>query len=70
MRRGPRAYGRDGLDRDPLDPRAEVAQALVDALVAAVDLDDVADLRGALGAQAAMSIAIPARMSGLSTRSP
>ena len=47
------------------------AQALVDPLVAAVDLADVADLRGALGAQsAAMSIAMPARMSGLSTRSP
>ena len=29
---------------DALDPRAEVAQALVDALIAAVDLADVLDL--------------------------
>src|SRR5688572_8154200 len=41
----------DGLGGDALDARAELAQALVDALVAAVDLADVADLRASLGAQ-------------------
>ena len=41
----------DRLGRDALDARAEVAQALVDALVAAVDLADVADLRAPVGAQ-------------------
>src|SRR4051812_16197401 len=34
-----------------LDARAEVPQALVDPLVAAVDLADVADLAAAVGAQ-------------------
>ena len=33
------------VDGDTLDARAELAQALVDALVAAVDLADVVDLR-------------------------
>src|SRR5829696_201120 len=36
---------------DALDARPERAQALVDPLVAAVDLADVADLGGAVGAQ-------------------
>ena len=53
-----------------LDPRPELAQALVDPLVAAVDLADVADLGDAVGANAAISIAMPARMSGDSTRWP
>ncbi len=37
--------------RHALDARAELAQALVDALVPAVDLADVADLAATLGAQ-------------------
>ena len=41
----------DGLGGDALDAGAEVAQALVDALVATVDLADVADLAAPLGAQ-------------------
>src|SRR5207247_723190 len=40
------------LPLDALDVRAERAQALVDALVAAVDLADVPDRRGSLGAEA------------------
>src|SRR3954454_16592037 len=40
-----------GLDGYALDSGNEVPQALVDALVAAVDLPDVADLRTPLGAQ-------------------
>src|SRR4051795_9352716 len=40
-----------GLGRYALDAGAEVSQALVDALVAAVDLPDVADLCTPLGAQ-------------------
>src|SRR3954451_11358394 len=40
-----------GLCGHALDARAELPQALVDALVAAVDLPDVADLRTPLGAQ-------------------
>src|SRR3954454_21149442 len=43
--------GVDRLGGDALDPGAELAKALVDALVAAVDLADVADLGTALGAQ-------------------
>src|SRR3954453_16010121 len=39
------------LDLDALDARAEVAQALVDPLVSAVDLAHVVDLALALGAQ-------------------
>ncbi len=39
------------LGRHALDAGAEIAQALVDALVAAVDLADVADLAAALGAE-------------------
>src|SRR4051812_44901020 len=37
-----------GLGGDALDVRAEIAQALVDALVAAIDLSDVADLAATL----------------------
>ena len=55
---------------DALDGGAEAAQALVDALVAAVDLADVADHGRALRGQPAISIAMPARMSGDSKRSP
>src|ERR1700691_1839274 len=40
-----------GLRGDALDTGAELAQALVDALVAAVDLADVADLAASLRAQ-------------------
>src|SRR5205823_73010 len=40
------------LDGDALDARPEPAQALVDALVAAVDLPDVADRGRALGGEA------------------
>jgi hypothetical protein len=72
-RASPRGYAWTGCGcgrRDPLDLRAELAQALVDALVAAVDLADVADLAAPSAQSAAMSIAIPARMSGDSTRSP
>ena len=39
------------LRGDALDARAEGLKALVDALVAAVDLADVADLQAALGAE-------------------
>ena len=39
-------------------------------LVAAVDLSDVADLAGSLAASAAITRAIPARMSGLTTAAP
>src|SRR3954462_7513639 len=39
------------LELDALDPRAEIPQAFVDALVAAVDLADVADLAAAAGGQ-------------------
>src|SRR4051812_30826218 len=53
--RGPRSavrgLRRDALGSHALDPRAERAQPLVDPLVAAVDLADVADLRLALGAE-------------------
>ena len=42
----------DGAGQIALDRGAERAQALVDPLVAAVDLADVADRRGALGAEA------------------
>ena len=49
---------------------AELAQALVDALVAAVDLADVADLAAPSAHSAAISIAMPARMSGDSRRPP
>ncbi len=38
------ALCRDGLCGHTLDLRTEVAQALVDPLIAAVDLADVADL--------------------------
>ena len=55
---------------DALDLRAERAQALVDPLVAAVDLTDVADLARPSAHSAAISIAMPARMSGDSSRSP
>ena len=41
----------DALDGDALDPRAEVPQPSVDSLVAAVDLSDIADLRGTVGGQ-------------------
>src|ERR1700679_4282130 len=40
-----------GLDGDALDVRPQLAQALVDPLVAAVDLADVADFAAALRAQ-------------------
>src|SRR3954453_206524 len=46
-----RGSGQRGLLGDALDRGAQLAQALVDALVAAVDLADVADLGPALGAQ-------------------
>src|SRR3954454_22513745 len=50
--RGRRGLGnRDWLGGHALDARAQLAQALVDPLIAAVDLADVADLAGALGAQ-------------------
>ena len=49
------ARGQPQLDLDALDPGAERAQALVDPLVAAVDLADVADLGRALGAERARS---------------
>src|SRR5690349_18832169 len=39
------------IRRDPLDPGAEAAETLVDPLVAAIDLDDVADLRGPSGGE-------------------
>ena len=42
--------GRD-LRRNSLNLRAKGAQALVDLLVAAVDLADVSDLRGAIGGE-------------------
>src|SRR5947208_15910768 len=45
------ALRRDALSRHALDPRAQRAQPLVDPLVAAVDLADVADLRLALRAE-------------------
>src|SRR4029077_4546383 len=41
----------NGLCGHPLDARAELAQALVDALVAAIDLADVADLTASVGAK-------------------
>src|SRR6185503_16080158 len=44
--------GGDAVARYALDARAELAQPVVDALVAAVDLTDVADLRDALGTEA------------------
>src|SRR4051812_45863025 len=46
-----RLRGHNRLGGDALDARPEVAQPLVDALVAAVDLADVADLAAALRAQ-------------------
>ena len=58
------------LGGDALDVGAQLAQALVDPLVAAVDLADVADLAAPSAHSAASSIAMPARMSGDSTRSP
>jgi hypothetical protein len=39
------------LGRHALDARAQIAQALVDALVATVDLPDIADLAATFGAQ-------------------
>src|SRR5438876_7228269 len=51
--RSARPRGRHpALSLDPLDVRAEPAQALVDPLVAAVDLADVPDRGRALRAQA------------------
>ena len=49
---------------------AELAQALVDALVAAIDLADVPISLRPSAHSAAMSIAMPARMSGDDRRSP
>src|SRR6185437_6522509 len=52
--RTPRARGPSGVDwlgRHPLDAGAELAQALVDALVAAIDLANVAALRAAVRAE-------------------
>src|SRR5438270_3684808 len=43
--------GVNGHVVDPLDSRSQIPQSLVDPLVAAVDLADVADLGGAVGAQ-------------------
>ena len=63
--------GRARVARDALDAGAEIAQALVDALVAAVDLADVADLAAPSAASAAISIAMPGADVGAdSTRSP
>ena len=61
---------RSALIVDALDLGAEPAQALVDALVTTVDLLDRADLRLALAHSAAISIAIPARMSGETSFAP
>src|SRR5215203_1239017 len=49
--RGGYTLGVDRLGGDALDAGAQVAQALVDALVAAVDLADVADLAHPVRAQ-------------------
>ena len=56
---------RDGL---PLDGDAQRPEPLVDPLVAALDLADVVDGARPLRARAAMTIAMPARMSGLPGR--
>ena len=55
---------------DARDRGAERVQALVDALVAALDLADVVDVLSPSAQSAASSIAMPARMSGDSTVPP
>ena len=64
------AYAGTGSDATRSILRAQVPQALVDPLVAAVDLHALPISETPSAQSAAMSIAIPARMSGLSTRSP
>jgi len=58
------------LGRHALDAGAQITQALVDALVATVDLPDLPISLRPSAHRAASSIAMPARMSGDSTRSP